>query len=119
MIPVVEYLRRKKKTEEEKHAKSQDLPKANKVKVPMDSLGSFASEFTSFLTKQLFSTGDKPKESKQEESKHDLSNFWKDLGFSPEGIKFIFIKRALFIVDLRIIQMRYTEFVWLFIWVKK
>jgi len=80
-----ELLLKKKKAEEEKLANAKKQKGNNKVEILMQSLDSFVSGFTSFITKPLVSTIDESKGSTQEKSKDDLSNFWKDFGYNPEA----------------------------------
>ena len=84
---------KRKKAEEEEAAKVKSSPKKNKVEVLMSSLDSFASGFTSFVANNLVPSGDETEDSNQEQPKDDLSNFWKDLGYNPEGITYIFAKK--------------------------
>lgn len=80
----IEESLKKKKAEEEKLAKLQDKGKEKGAKVVMDALDGLISGFSSFVTKPFPSKSSK--EEKKESSEKDLSSFWKDFGFSPEGI---------------------------------
>ena len=82
---IAELFLKKKKAEEEKLANAEKQQRDNKVEILMQSLDSFVSGFTSFITKPLVSTIYESKDSTQEKSKDDLSNFWKDFGYNPEG----------------------------------